>query len=390
MKKIFISHNTQDKAVADFFVDFLIAIGISRDSIFCSSLPGNNVIENISSEIRESLNTSKVNVVILSNSYYQSPYCLNEAGIIWYKDDLKIIIGLPEISIDNMQGFINKDYLIRHLNNSDDIYAIVDDLTKALELNYTSHQVINTEATKLTRKYNEFITSRRIESAENKPSNNIDFATISTDDEKIILYYMVVKGLRKTSKNDFLVWLQNNEIFNVNINNGFDLLSYLGNSIYENDNFEMDITYFRKFSSQKDEVVNTLKPIINNHYEKVSNKFINLWQRNVFSNDMKLFLLYIIENRISKLGDRWKADNDINSLSEWVNNNSIPVSVANNYAAYLNSLITNNLIYVSEWTSYGNPRECTLYNSLQEYLFSVNFPYNSELQELKNISRIPF
>lgn len=390
MKKIFISHNTQDKAVADFFVDFLIAIGISRDSIFCSSLPGNNVIENISSEIRESLNTSKVNVVILSNSYYQSPYCLNEAGIIWYKDDLKIIIGLPEISIDNMQGFINKDYLIRHLNNSDDIYAIVDDLTIALELNYTSHQVINTEATKLTRKYNEFITSRRIESAENKPSNNIDFATISTDDEKIILYYMVVKGLRKTSKNDFLVWLQNNEIFNVNINNGFDLLSYLGNSIYENDNFEMDITYFRKFSSQKDEVVNTLKPIINNHYEKVSNKFINLWQRNVFSNDMKLFLLYIIENRISKLGDRWKADNEINSLSEWVNNNSIPVSVANNYSVYLNSLITNNLIYESEWTSYGNPREYTLYNSLQEYLFSENFPYNSELQELKNISRIPF
>lgn len=138
MKKIFISHNTQDKAVADFFVDFLIAIGISRDSIFCSSLPGNNVIENISSEIRESLNISKVNVVILSNSYYQSPYCLNEAGIIWYKNDLKIIIGLPEISIDNMQGFINKDYLIRHLNNSDDIYAIVDDLTKALELHFTS------------------------------------------------------------------------------------------------------------------------------------------------------------------------------------------------------------------------------------------------------------
>ena len=289
-----------------------------------------------------------------------------------------------------MHGFINKDYMIRHLNNSDDIYAIIDDVISVLNLNQIKHQVISTETVKLVRKYNDFLTSRRIESTENNSSNNIDFATISTDDEKIILYYMVAKGLRKTSKNDILVWLQNNEVFNVNINNGFDLLSYLGNSIYENDNFEMDITYFRKFSSQKDEVINTLKPIINNHYEKVSNKFINLWQRNVFSNDMKLFLLYIIENRISKLGDRWKADNDINSLSEWVNNNSIPVSVANNYAAYLNSLITNNLIYVSEWTSYGNPREYTLYNSLQEYLFSVNFPYNSELQELKNISRIPF
>lgn len=390
MHKIFISHSTQDKIVADIFVDFLIAVGISREEIFCSSLPGNNVKENITTEIRESLDSSNVYICILSSSYYQSAYCLNEAGIIWYKKAATIIIGLPEITIDNMHGFINKDYMIRHLNNSDDIYAIIDDVISVLNLNQIKHQVISTETVKLVRKYNDFLTSRRIESTENNSPNNIDFATISTDDEKIILYYMVAKGLRKTSKNDILVWLQNNEVFNVNINNGFDLLSYLGNSIYENDNFEMDITYFRKFSSQKDEVINTLKPIINNHYEKVSNKFINLWQRNVFSNDMKLFLLYIIENRISKLGDRWKADNDINSLSEWVNNNSIPVSVANNYAAYLNSLITNNLIYVSEWTSYGNPREYTLYNSLQEYLFSVNFPYNSELQELKNISRIPF
>ncbi|MCI6478904.1 MAG: toll/interleukin-1 receptor domain-containing protein [Candidatus Treponema excrementipullorum] len=390
MKKIFISHNTQDKAVADFFVDFLISIGIKRELIFCSSLPGNNVIENISSEIRESLKTSKVNVVILSNSYYQSPYCLNEAGIIWYKDELKIIIGLPEISIDNMQGFINKDYLIRHLNNSDDIYTIVDDLTKALELNYTLHQVINTEATKLTRKYNEFITSRRIESTNTKTSNNIDFASISTDDEKIILYYMIAKGVRRTSKNDLLVWLQKNEFFNVDINNAFDLLSYLGNSKYENDNIEMDITYFRKFTNQKDEVMNTLKPIVFNHYEKVSNKFINLWQRNIFSNEMKLFLLYTIENKISKLGDRWKADYEINSLNEWVNNNSLPVTVANDYGIYLNSLIANNLVYESEWTSYGNPREYTLYNSLKEFLFSENFPYYSELQELKNISGIPF
>lgn len=85
MTEIFISHNTQDKNVADIFVDFLISVGIQRDSIFCSSLPGNNVKEKIPDEIRESLNKSKVNVIILSKTYYESVYCLNEAGIIWYK-----------------------------------------------------------------------------------------------------------------------------------------------------------------------------------------------------------------------------------------------------------------------------------------------------------------
>ena len=390
MKKIFISHNTQDKVVADIFVDFLIAVGIPRNEIFCSSLPGNNVRENITAEIRESLDSSNIFICILSSSYYQSAYCLNEAGIVWYKHAATIIIGLPEINIDNMQGFINKDYMIRHLNNSDDIYAIIDDIIAELNLTQIKHQVINTETTKLVRKYNDFLTNRRVESTENLPSNNVDLGTISTDDEKIIIYYMIAKGLRKTSKKDIINWLQIKEIFNVDIDNGFDLLSFLGNSKYENETFELDITYFRKFSNQKDEVKEVLKPIVFNHYEKVSNKFINLWQRNVFSNEMKLFLLYIIENKISKLGDRWKADFEINSLSEWVNNNSMPVSVANNYGVYLNALITNNLVYESEWTSYGNPREYTLYNSLQEFLFSESFPYYSELQELKTISAIPF
>ena len=167
MHKIFISHSTQDKIVADIFVDFLIAVGISREEIFCSSLPGNNVKENITTEIRESLDSSNVYICILSSSYYQSAYCLNEAGIIWYKKAATIIIGLPEITIDNMHGFINKDYMIRHLNNSDDIYAIIDDVISVLNLNQIKHQVISTETVKLVRKYNDFLTSRRIESTEN-------------------------------------------------------------------------------------------------------------------------------------------------------------------------------------------------------------------------------
>ena len=107
-------------------------------------------------------------------------------------------------------------------------------------------------------------------------------------------------------------------------------------------------------------------------------------------------LLPFSDNEYSTLGGissyclRSTIPYEINSLSEWVNDNSIPVSVANNYGVYLNLLITNNLVYESEWTSYGNPREYTLYNSLQEFLFSESFPYYSELQELKTISGIPF
>ncbi len=390
MKRIFISHNTQDKTVADIFVDFLIAVGVSREEIFCSSLPGNNVMENITVEIRESLDNSEINVIILSNYYYQSAYCLNEAGIIWYKQASTIIIGLPEITINNMQGFINKDYMIRHLNNSDDIYAIIDCITKNLNLTNVSHQVINTEATKLIRKYNDFLDNKKIEFSNNRLISNMDLAGISTDDEKIILYYMITKGVRKTSKNDILGWLQKKEIFNVDINNGFDLISSLGNSKYENDCLELDITYFRKYTNQKDNYLIALRPTVLNHCEPVSNKFISLWERNIFSDEFKLFLLYIIENKISKLGDRWKANYEINSLTVWVNENSFPLSIAKKYGEYLNVLIINKLVYESEWTSYGNPREYTIYDSLQVLLFDKKFPFYSELQELKKKIEIPF
>ena len=88
-KEIFISHSTKDKEVADMIADFLHNAGIDKELIFCSSLPGNDVIEKIPDEVRIHLNESKVNIVILSNNYYQSAYCLNEAGIIWYENNKK-------------------------------------------------------------------------------------------------------------------------------------------------------------------------------------------------------------------------------------------------------------------------------------------------------------
>lgn len=44
---IFISHRATDKDVVDIFFEFLIAVGIPRNSVFCSSLPGNDVKEKL-------------------------------------------------------------------------------------------------------------------------------------------------------------------------------------------------------------------------------------------------------------------------------------------------------------------------------------------------------
>lgn len=79
---IFISHRSTDKGIADMLVDFFAGTGISKEAVFCSSLPGNDINERISDEVRSALKSSAVNIAILSHDYYQSAYCLNEAGVL--------------------------------------------------------------------------------------------------------------------------------------------------------------------------------------------------------------------------------------------------------------------------------------------------------------------
>lgn len=61
--------------------------------------------QKISVEVKNTMKNSCVNIAILSNEYYQSAYCLNEAGIIWFQDVPAIPIALPEIEPSNMIGF---------------------------------------------------------------------------------------------------------------------------------------------------------------------------------------------------------------------------------------------------------------------------------------------
>ena len=128
---IFISHRSTDKAIADMLIDFFSGTGIPREAIFCSSLPGNDISEMISEEVKSALRNSAVNIAILSRDYYQSAYCLNEAGVLWYQDNIPVIpIALPEINSSNMYGFLNNEYKLRRLDLDTDIAYIYDAVMK--------------------------------------------------------------------------------------------------------------------------------------------------------------------------------------------------------------------------------------------------------------------
>ena len=161
--KVFISHRKLDEAVAGMLFDFLVAAGIPREAIFCSSLPGNDVKEFISKEVRQALQASQVNIAILSGNYYESAYCVNEAGVLWYLEDIRVIpIALPEIQPDDMIGFLNQDYRVRRLDNTDDITYIYDTITDILGVPQQKSSVINTECKKLIARYNDYLSQREV------------------------------------------------------------------------------------------------------------------------------------------------------------------------------------------------------------------------------------
>lgn len=158
---VFISHCGKDATVAEMIKDYLVRTGIPDDQIFCSSVPGNDVREQICSEVREQLKKTSICILILSEDFYKSAYCLNEAGIAWYHKDIRVIpIALPEIDQNNMQGFMNSDYILRRPDRVEDMSFLYEQVQGRLKTKSASPTTIIRETKKLSKQYNGFVSKR--------------------------------------------------------------------------------------------------------------------------------------------------------------------------------------------------------------------------------------
>lgn len=265
-KQSFYKPRSTDKEVAEMLLDFLAGTGIPKEQIFCSSLPGNDIGSRISAEVKDALKNSALNIAILSHDYYQSAYCLNEAGILWYVDIPVIAIAMPEITESNMRGFFNSEYKLRRLDSETDISYIYDAVRKETASEQKSVSIITRENEKLRRRYEAYLETRK--SAVNVPaSGKIDsFAEELTDDEQIILYYIFKTQVRKVSKPQVLKWLNESEIHNVNVDNAFDLLSASNaGEISQDGTFALSVDNFRKYLSSPDKMPITLEECVKQH-----------------------------------------------------------------------------------------------------------------------------
>ncbi len=383
-KIIFISHRSTDKPIADMLVGFLLGTGFPKESVFCSSLPGNDINEQISKEVKSALKHSIVNIAILSQDYYQSAYCLNEAGILWYEDTPLIPIALPEINPSNMYGFLNSEYKLRRLDSDTDIAYIYDIANGAISKPNTKASIITYENKKLREMYGTYIKTRKTLKESSIVEGTFSIEELTTDDERIVLYYILQKNVRKVSKLDVLRWLNEHEIHDVNVDNAFDLLSTFEGSIVNNDILEFGIKAFRKYSTEKGKIRPDLERFVNKHTRLAADEFKKLWTSNTIDSNTKLFIAYIEDEKIHSFGDRWMAEGQIESIRQWESKNALFSTLSTNYGRCLEFLIQHELVYTSSWTKYDNPREYALYPSLQKFLFDCPSKIVEELQEIKN------
>lgn len=134
--KLFVSHATADKLLVGKFVEMLrLGVDLPRERIFCTSLqgmkipPGKVFAEFIKTELKDCVFV----VAIITPSYYESAFCLCEAGATWILDDKNFFpILVPPLKYEDLKavltgtqaGYINAQEYLDELH--DHVRATLD------------------------------------------------------------------------------------------------------------------------------------------------------------------------------------------------------------------------------------------------------------------------
>jgi hypothetical protein len=151
-KKVFISHSSKNKEIADAISVYLTQIGVKNENIFCSSIVSQGVRngESLNSAIARAIKQSSLLIFLISYDFVNSNYCIEELGVGWYLSHLKkassYYIILPDIDLSYLGGFVNPSVdKLSFLDNAhkDDLSLLSDDVFSCLSLKAKGHKQIS-------------------------------------------------------------------------------------------------------------------------------------------------------------------------------------------------------------------------------------------------------
>jgi hypothetical protein len=109
-RKIFISHASADKPLADLFVQLLEGgVGIVHSQVFCASLEGQEIPPGVDFKayIRDELADAEVAIALISENYYASAFCMCELGAIWSQAKSLIPIVVPPLTVNDLKAVLS-------------------------------------------------------------------------------------------------------------------------------------------------------------------------------------------------------------------------------------------------------------------------------------------
>lgn len=153
-KRIFVSHSEKNRDFVQILLDYLVGIGAERKDIFCSSDYRSGVNDKISDDVFLALRNTELDIIILSNEYKKSEFCLSEAGVIRSKEQksIKIVIALPNIQNGEHAGFISTDYFQYRLET----IFFVQSLANRLQHELNHMRMLNTNQDQMLLAYDRF------------------------------------------------------------------------------------------------------------------------------------------------------------------------------------------------------------------------------------------
>lgn len=386
--KVFISHSTNDVAIVEKLVTMLEQIGVKQSQLFCSSIAGYGIPQgagDLYDYIRNEMSNDNLFVIMmLSPNYYSSPVCLNEMGAAWVKQSTYQSILLPGFRYSEIKGAVNPRDMSFSLSDRENRHLALNEFKDRIITHLGLTDINHTLWERFRDKFTDEVDQIAQLSPDEKPVTTKKTelqVELSTDDERIVLWYILSKKVRKIKKADVLSWLQADEIYNVNVDNAFDLLSMLGNCKTTEDVLEFDIDLFRKLVET--DYASTVHGCFIAHRQPGSEGILRLWKEDKLDDACKLFLAYIMEEHVTTFGDRWLAEHQIAHIKEWESKSFLDEALSLNYTACLNFFIQNHFVFEYSWTSYGNPREYKLCPSLEQLLLAEGADFTEGLEKVK-------
>jgi len=117
--KLFISHAKEDEVIVGEIINLLEAMGLTPSQIFCSSIEGYGVPlgKDFLDTLKKEISNNVLVLFILTNNFYESPFCLCEMGASWVLTNEQIPIIIPPFTFDDIEGVLPKNTQGLPINN---------------------------------------------------------------------------------------------------------------------------------------------------------------------------------------------------------------------------------------------------------------------------------